>query len=102
MLKIYRLSVSCIDSVGRQWSFNTHFPDNTLIFMSSFFKIPPSIFYLLVQIFIAFIQVFMLQAPFILHMDVGVEFPRQRLVQLNKTQKTDISSMVSGPKCGAQ
>ncbi|TNN80254.1 hypothetical protein EYF80_009579 [Liparis tanakae] len=34
-------------------------------------------------IFITFIQVFMLQAPFIFNMDVGVEFPRQRLVQLH-------------------
>jgi len=41
-----------------------------------------SVSHLLIQIFIAFIQVFMLQAPFIFNMDVGVEFPRQRLVQL--------------------
>lgn len=43
---------------------------------------PSGMFYLLIQIFVTFIQVFMLQAPFILHMDVGVEFPRQRLIQL--------------------
>lgn len=53
-----------------------------LFYFTRGFFFPSGMFYLLIQIFVTFIQVFMLQAPFILHMDVGVEFPRQRLIQL--------------------
>lgn len=41
-----------------------------------------SIPHLLIQILVALIQVFVLQAPFILDVDVGVEFSCQCLVQL--------------------
>lgn len=48
--------------------------------------------HLLIQVFIALIQVFVLQAPFVLHMDVSVELPCQRLVQLQKKKRMIDSS----------
>lgn len=65
-----------------------------LFFFCRTFPVYKSVSHLLIQIFIAFIQVFMLQAPFIFNMDVCVEFPSQRLGQLY-TKKKQIQTHVN-------